>query len=608
MLAQAHRLRLPLLVPLLVAVLLEMALHRASLQLLKPQVLEPETELFRLFNGGVGPLFLFFASFVALTACAWILVVVVRHEGLFVVPWRVVIGLFACVFLPVAAVGVFVSQAGIKPLSHSLRELHPYLNLFFAPILAAVTAALWIRRGSLRAKIGTLFFVIPLLGFAYFSYRTATALGQGPGGLPIFEQLRQVSSVPRWLRTFWLHSGPVVFLAFLPLIDLVERKAAPGAGTWTERLHGKLGCYGRAFLEPGPMLVGLGTGVLLGIGIRLDFGPLRAVVDAALAYDLPSPSVGSLFFLASLSLFVWTVAALAFRPGPTRLAATGLFFVGIAGLRLAEPLHSLQLAEPLYYLLVLVGLLALTVGIAGAWDRAAELRLTSLSPAISEQRWSAFLKSLVTSFAADADARGQESTCGMAVRRLVENDVDLSGIQGHWRGIPMSIFLCRVESRVESLCIVIGEALNQGPDWTASRTSGAGTGARPAPTSPPVPTSTAGSASTPAASTSGLVGQPVGQSPVQIHDRSGITDRLLEGGLAQRLAGLVDGEVEIWRHLGLRYRYQVDSAETLQSLLPVASAVSAPDNALPPPGRLLALCDLLYTLACRAGVTPPMER
>ena len=121
MVGQASRYRLPLLGSLLIAVGLELVLHRACLQFLKPRVLEPESDLFRLFNGGVGPLFFYFSSFLALAACGWILVLVVREDGVFSLPWRVVIGLFSCVFLPVCAVGAFVSHAGLRPLSHSLR-------------------------------------------------------------------------------------------------------------------------------------------------------------------------------------------------------------------------------------------------------------------------------------------------------------------------------------------------------------------------------------------------------------------------------------------------------------------------------------------------------
>lgn len=565
MISLVSRHRLPLLGALLITVALELAVHRALLQFLKPEILEPESELFRLFNGGVGPLIFYFSSFLALASCAWILLLVVREDGIFAMPWRVVLGLFSCVFLPVCAVGAFVTQAGLRPLSLSLRELHPYLNLFFAPMLTALVAGLLSRPGALLAKVGTLLLVFPLFGFAYYSYRTASSLGQTPAGLSLFEQLRPVSAIPQGLRTFFVHSGPLVFLAFMPLVHASQALGEPGLGApATSRLSTLLRAYGQAFLAPSPLVAGLCVGLGLGVGIKLGFDPLRTAVDAAFAFDLPPPSGAALLALGSLFFYAWTLAALAWKAGPNRTVAWGLLCLGIAGLRLSEPLHSLQLPEPLYYLLAIIGLLALCVGIAGGWDQAAANRLRERSPALPNERWIAFLGRCE---AAMASGPREES----AVRSLVEQEVEISGFEGRTQGLPLSIYVRRREGRVESLSLVLGEALRQAPDWSAM---------------PRV---------------SRFWRSASASAPPLVQDRAGLSGRLLGDGLGERLGELSGGALEVWSRVGLRFRFQVRSAEALSSLLPVTT-LADPRAPLPSAEGLLALLELLVTLAVRAGV------
>ena len=570
MIAPASRYRLPLLGSLLIAVALELAVHRALLQFLKPEVLEPESELFRLFNGGVGPLVFYFSSFLALATCAWVLILVVREDSVFSLPWRVVVGLFSCVFLPVCAVGAFVSQAGLRPLSLSLRELHPYLNLFFAPMLAALSAGLLSRPGALLAKVGTLLLVLPLFGFAYYSYRTASSLGQTPVGVSLFEQLRPVSAIPQGLRTFFLHSGPLVFLAFIPLVqvsrgsDLPLHQVPPAS-----RLAAILRAYVQALLTPGPLVAGLCVGLLVGVGLKLGFDPLRTAVDAAFAFDLPPPSSAALLALGSLFLYAWTIAALAWRSGPNRTVALGLLCLGVAGLRLSEPLHSLQLPEPLYYLVSVIGLLALCVGIAGAWDQAEAGRLRERSPALPDHRWISFLGRCES---AVAGRKGEES----AVRWLVEQEVEISGFEGRYQGLPLSFYVRRREGRVESLTLMLGEALSQAPDWSAL---------------PRI---------------ARFWREEDALAPLAVRDRVGLSGRLLGEGYGGRLGELDGGALEVWSSVGLRFRFQVRSAEALERLLPV-STIADPRLPLPSAAGLQALLELLRALALRAGVSPRLE-
>ncbi|MDY0002620.1 MAG: hypothetical protein RBU30_15095 [Polyangia bacterium] len=593
--------RLPLVGTLLLAVGLELALHRALLQFLKPEILEPESELFRLFNGGVGPLVFYFTSFLALVACAWILILVVQREGVFSLPWRVVLGLFSCVFLPVCAVGAFVSHAGLQPLSPSLRELHPYLNLFFAPMLAGLVAGLLARPGRALGKAGVILLVAPLLGFAYFSYRTASSLGQTPGGVSLFEQLRSVAVIPQGLRTFFLHSGPLVFLGFMPLVtDDLDFRAPPGGARATSRPSDLLRSYYQATLALGPLAVALGAVLVLGAGIKLGFAPLRTVVDSAFTVDLPTPSAAALLLMGSLFLYLWTLFALAWRSGPNRTTALGLGCVGIAGLRLSEPLHSLQLPEPLYYLLVIIGLIALCVGIAGAWDRSRATLLGERSPVLADERWIAFLQGLASlvsgstgagssgagssgagssgagSSGAGSSGAGSSgagsSGAGSVRRRLVDEAVEISGFEVSYEGIQLSLSATRRGGRVESLSVCLGEALGQAPDWSA----------RPR-------------------SRWFWQGDNATELPV-VRDRSGLSARLLGEGPGASLPKLHGGTLEVWQSVGLLYGFRVLTGDDLHALLPVSALVD-PSAPIPRAEALASLFGLLRELALRAGVT-----
>jgi hypothetical protein len=559
-----RRWRLPLLASLLVVVALELATHRVMLQFLKPKVLQPPSDAFRLINNGIGPLVFFFASLLALAICSWTLIRIERDERLFPLPWRIVIGLFACVFLPICAVGAFVSPAGLGTPSHSLLELHPYLDFCFAPMLGAVASGIALRRGPLLPKIGVGLALVPLLAFAYYSYRFALLVGDEPAEAAIYQQLKQLSVVPQWTRLVVAWGGLWVFLCFYPLLDLVE---PPRAGRAPGRGAG-LGSLRRTFAAPfelGPLLSAVGVVVVVGAWWRLDYSTARVAADAALAIDLPAPAVGSLGPLLSLGLFVLTVAGLAWRAGPTRTVALGLLCLAVAALRLAQPLHDEQLTEPLYYLLAVLGLLALAVGIAGAWERWEEHALAAASPAIPDARWRAFLESLRETLAAQPDTE-------LALEQQTEGRIEDSALQGRWQGLPMSLSFARQSQRLQQMSWVIGEPLEQRPDWSVTLASGPRLEAE---------------------------GQPPEQR-LEIRDRAALSDRLLRDEMSEQLRQLVRGQVDLWLHVGVRYTVRVTPQQELGEVVP-AQALAGPGS-IPPAQRLEALGELLHELARRAGL------
>ena len=85
-----------------------------------------------------------------------------------------------------------------------------------------------------------------------------------------------------------------------------------------------------------------------------------------------------------------------------------------------------------------------------------------------------------------------------------------------------------------------------------------------------------------------------------------MSDRLLDDDLRARLRDLPGGTLEVWSNVGLRYRFRVQSAQSLGNLVPVVK-LADPGMALPSPSGLLALCELLAGLALRAGVNPRSE-
>ncbi len=566
MVQATRRWRLPLLVTLLVAAALELVVHRVMLQVLKPQILQPESEVFRLFNNGLGPLSFFFTSFLALSICAWLLMQLLREEGLFPLPWRVAIGLFSCVFMPICAVGAFVSPVGLGAPSPALVELHPYLDFCFAPMIVAIAVGGILRRGPILPRVGVILGLVPLLAFAYFSYRAAVALGDTPAGAPIYEQLQQASVVPQWGRLILLGGGVWVYLFFYPLTGLVESGPPPQSAGAADLLA--LRRYAASLFEVGPLLTAVGVTLAVAVAVKVEYSAARTVADAAFAYDLPSPSGGALLTLASLFLFVLTVAGLAWRSGPTRTTALGLLILGLASFRLAQPLHDLQLAEPLYYLLAVVGLLAVLVGVAGAADVWEERTLAANSPTLPDGAWRRFLDAL-------GDALDSGPDDAVRLVRVTEGEVELSGLHGKWRGLEVALRFRRRQGRLQSVSFHVGEALDQRADWEVTL----------------------------AADPQGDAQEGAGRERLEIRDRAQLSDRLLRGDMSDQLRQLVRGEVQVWLHVGVRYRAQVGTGADLTSVVPVEQLTAGGDEA-PPVDRLLALGELLHRLARRAGLQP----
>ncbi len=559
---------LPLFPTLLMVILAELVVHRIGLQFLRPEVLQPETEVFRLFNEGVGPVVFFFASFIALACCAWLLVNVILDDGLFLVSWRIVLGLVSCVFLPVATVGVLVSTAGLKAPSRSLLELHPYLNVTFVAMALVVASGTLLRRGPVLPKLGLVYLLAPLLLFAYFSDRTARIIGDLAATRSFYQQLRDAALYPRYGLVLLSAVGLWSFILFYPLIGLVEREGRAPVKL-SDRLTAVLRGYGRAVFEIGPLLTALVTALVFGVFVKLNYQTAVKIIEAGFAYNLPAPSTRGLLVVASVFLFTLTLAGLAWRSGPTRMAAVGLVAVVVAAFRLAQPLHDLRLTAPLYYLLAAVGLLVLGRAIAEAWDLAQEADLASATPPVPNSRWRRFLDSLATSLAQDPS-----ETPSVNVR--ARDTTEISLVEGQWRGADFSIRFGRRRRRLLSLTIVIGQEMAERADWTATLAE-RGTGDPGAPGDP--------------------------ERRLEVHDRVLLSDRLLQESVVERLQQSLRGRVDIWNGLGLRYRAVGQWSVDLADVIPLAQMASAEvEDDDVPLGRLLALCDLLYDMARLAVV------
>ena len=555
--------RLPLLPTLLVAVLLEVVLHRAVLQLIKPQLLEPETAIFRLFNEGIGPVAFFFALLLALACLTWGLYETLRSEDTFALPWRIVIGLFSCVLLPIAIVGGLMATAGLKAPDRSLLAMAPYLNGAFSLMVAAILSALLSRPAPILAKVGVSLLALPLFLFAYYGYYAAGSLGGPPGAPAQYEQVVRAAEVAQHGRAVYTFMGYWVFLCFVPLIGLGDG-LAPGQGSLAARARHAFTQHGRVLGEVGPLLVGLGVGLGFGVAVKLLYPIARSLAEAVMAYDLPPPSAAGLLPVGSATLLALTLAALAWRPGPTRMVAAGLLALISAGFQLAEPLH---------HLLALVGLLAVAIGVAQTWERASESALAATTPMIPEDRWQRFLVDV---------ARGLfgEAPPGAAVARWMEGGTQAWQLRGTWRGLPLQAEFARREGRVLAVTIRLGEEGVGRPDWALVLASGR----------PGVP----------------------GAAPelrMEIQDHAMVTGRLLTDPLRERLRDLVRGRVEVWLGAGLRYgleaRWDVADLGEVLPLAVLAGPVEAAGDA--PRGRFLALCDLLADLAVVAEVPPVGE-
>lgn len=279
---------------LLISASLELLLNRLASRFALTD--ESELNIYLRVLDWSGLFFYYFTSILACLIVAWSCYRFLRDQGFFHLPERIAFTILSAVFLPLAAMSIF---------SQVPARLAPHLNTIFGLLLVVLVIALLRSPASLRAKLGLIYLIVPVLLHGYWllvqqvpTLAPANALAELPSRLyDVAEELVVVGGIS-------------VFLFFAPVPRLSN------------------------FFNLGPSLSALMVVIGFGVWSALDYLTVAQAAYYGFGLNLPPLFTQKMFHLAALFLFLLTINNLAQRPGVEREMALGLFLLGLSGFQL----------------------------------------------------------------------------------------------------------------------------------------------------------------------------------------------------------------------------------------------------------------------------------
>ena len=408
--------RLPLTLILAFSAVCELMLNRVALRLVAQGGVEPA--LIRAVD--LGGLFFFnLTGLLALGVFTWSALVLIRDRDLFRLGPRALLAGLAALFLPMAAAGLFIGL----PQAYSV-----HLNTSFILLSVGLTVGLLTRAAPIRAKLGLLYLVVPLVLHGYFELTRKV-----PSLAPTGDLAELPTRIYQASENLAVLGALAMFLFFSPL----PRR--------------------RNLTSPVPLGLGLLSVSAMGLLMYLFPARVSQLVHLGLGFNLPHPSPAAFLHLAGLFFFVVTVVSLALRRGPSREMALGLILIATSGFYLMLPYQLL---------LTLVGLLTI---IRAAMAMSPGGRTSSASSGAAaagsgDDQWRAFMDHLAVQC---ADGMGEAEA---VVVNTEEHQI--SQVRGVRRGLPFVLRFVRSGAELEQVALSMGEPMRGRAPVTLVRREG----------------------------------------------------------------------------------------------------------------------------------------
>ncbi len=408
--------RIPLTLILAFSAVCELLLNRVALRLVAQGGLEPA--LIRAVD--LGGLFFFnLTGLLALGVFTWSTLVVIRDSKLFRLGPRALVAGLSALFLPMAAAGLFIGL----PQAYAI-----HLNSSFILLSMALAMGLLTRDAPIRAKLGVIYLVVPLVLHGYFELTRKV-----PSLAPTGDLAELPTRIYQASENLAVLGALAMFLFFSPL---------PRRQNLT---------------SPVPLGLGLLSASALGLLMYMFPARVSQLVHLGLGFNLPHPSPAAFLHLAALFFFVVTVTSLALRRGPSREMALGLLLIATSGFYLLLPYQLL---------LTLVGLLTI-IRAAMAMRPGDQTSGAAAGPAAgscSDDQWRDFMDYLAEQSAQD----------GGEAEAVVVNTEEhqISQVRGVRGGLPFVLRFLRGGGELEHMELSMGEPIRGRAPATLVRRGG----------------------------------------------------------------------------------------------------------------------------------------
>lgn len=631
--------QLPLVPTMLVLALAELITHRIALTALEPGLLEDVSSSYRLF-ATYSPFFYHAACLVAVASLAWVLVETTKDRLIAPLPWRVVLGLTFCAFLPMASVGSMVaSSLDVTPYA-SVKRLLPYLNITFILVVLVILAMSWTRNLDSRFRLTLLFFAVPLIMLAIFQHRIL--MWTVPKPKPqAFEQIRKASFLSEYGAFIAAMAGYWAIFLLAPVRRRPPRGSpGPGEGQGepqgantgphhrqaeekiaaedasaaaltggsaprnaalggaSENLKGLFGSLKERFsgvliclTHPIALIAGLAVVATLGTLIKTRFTLGQRLVETAMGVALPAPSFSSLLFMGSLFLLVVLLVSLALTGREERMMSAGIALMTLGGYRLNEPLA---------YLLAALGLLALYKGSVAVREREDPTPQSTYGPPLLDKRWRAYMQVLTHHLSSIQEEIDLDNAI------LMTRGYGVSRIFGEWFGTTLDVRFVRRHRRLIGAEVTLGEVPSSTPDWSIRRRHKAASMSL----NPLQLNDTEGH--------DPLAGAEAAfKMHFHLQDREGMSHRILKAPDHLEAVGRIFGKVSLWWGIGVKHWMDVEAMNQhslidpqtpshIRLPVPIGELVESEETP-PSPGELPSIIALLTQWANRAGVAAEPE-
>jgi hypothetical protein len=329
--------------------------------------------------------------------------------------------------------------------------------------------------------------------------------------------------------------------------------------------------FARAVTRPGPVLFAMGIAAAGAVVARTWYPSVAKAAALAIGVELNQSAADPrlALYLLAVATLAWTLASCAFAASPARRTiGAGIALVILGGYGFRWPNH---------YLLPLLGMAFVADAVRRVREEElASLPITSDTPPIADQAWSAYVGSVKA---------GLERTLAEVHSLTTRGDGGLSSsvIIGDTDGMQVRTRIERIDGGVIALDVILGKEIDElrGATVTLWAIPPRALGANPA--GPP-------------ASPLFKTGDGPFDERFKSRGKPEVLARLLDEGLRARAVATLDGWLAYWEGDGLRYRVYPGRGAPLDHPMPLSDLALGRAAS---PERLIAIVELLVEIARR---------